>query len=238
MSPETGTRQRPGQQDSLLPYVESGAFKLVGATTDNPSFELNAALLSRTRVVRLERLSAADIEKIIWRAISDRHKGLAGSLNLDDEAIHMGLSGQRLPHDKHSEEHFNIISAFIKSIRFSGPDAALYCLARMLEAGEDPLFIARRMVVFASEDTGNADLRTLFIALAAKDAADLVGMPEVRINLAQATIYLAGAPKNRACYNAIEAVLREVRETGALPTPLHLRNAVTPLMKAHGYGKG
>jgi putative ATPase len=149
-----------------------------------------------------------------------------------------GSGGRILPYDKASEEHHNAISAFIKSMRASDPDAAVYYLARMLESGEDPMFIARRMIIFASEDVGNAEPRGLLMAVAAKEALETVGLPEARINLAHAAITLALARKDRAVYDAIEAAIREVRETGALPVPMILRNAVTPLMKREGYGKG
>lgn len=269
-------RLNKSQQDSLLPHVESGLFTLIGATTENPSFEVNAALLSRLRVVRLERLTAADLEKVLERALKSE-VGLNGSFDFEADAKSLlidqaegdarrlitllesivllkpdqksfnrdetkelltQLGDRVLPYDKASEEHYNTISAFIKSMRASNPDAAVYYLARMLESGEDPMFIARRMIVFASEDIGNADPRALMIAIAAKDALETVGLPEARINLAHAAISLALSKKDRACYDAINAALAEVRETGALPVPMVLRNAVTALMKREGYGQG
>jgi putative ATPase len=273
-------RFNKSQQDALLPHVENGTVTLVGATTENPSFELNTALLSRARVIRLERLDEESLSRVLRRALEDPERGLGGFLKLTDEAIYFlsstaegdarraltalesvslyageGLSEelgveevkaalesalvrQPIPYDKAGEEHYNVISAFIKSLRDSDPHAGLYYLARMLEGGEDPLFIARRMVIFASEDVGNADPRGLQIALAVKDAVDFVGMPEARINLAQAVTYLALAPKSNASYLGIEEALAEVRESGALPVPMHLRNAVTKLMKSEGYGAG
>lgn len=268
-------RFNKSQQDALLPHVESGTLTLIGATTENPSFELNRALLSRARVIRLELLTAQDLEKILRRALLDPERGLAGTLEISDEAIlwlashsegdarraltaletlslHSRLGGepltlqevqttlekQPIPYDKHGEEHYNVISAFIKSLRDSDADAGLYYLARMLEGGEDPLFIARRLVILASEDVGNADPRGLQIAIAAQQAVDFIGMPEARICLAQAVTYLAKAPKSNASYVGINEALAEVRETGALPVPMHLRNAVTSLMKNEGYGKG
>ncbi len=272
-------RFNKGQQDALLPFVEDGTITLIGATTENPSFELNSALLSRTRVIRFERLTEEAIATIIRGAIDDTERGLGGFLKLEDDAIawlasqaegdarraltalenvaltapteqgapltvtevqkalESALERQPLPYDKSGEEHYNIISAFIKSIRDSDPHAGLYYLARMLEAGEDPLFIVRRLVILASEDVGNADPRGLQIAMAVKDAVDFVGMPEARINLAQAVTYLAMAPKSNASYKGIGAAISEVRKSGALPVPFHLRNAVTGLMKKEGYGK-
>jgi putative ATPase len=271
-------RFNKSQQDALLPHVEDGTVTLVGATTENPSFELNSALLSRTRVIRLERLGPEAIVRVLDRALSDREKGLAGMLTLSREAVEwlaatsegdarraltalesvalyaggpqeLDLAGvkaalesslerQPIPYDKAGEEHYNVISAFIKSIRDSDPHAGLYYLARMLEAGEDPLFIARRLVILASEDVGNADPRALQIALAVKDAVDFVGLPEARINLAQGVTYLAMAPKSNASYAGLGEAQAAVHETGALPVPMHIRNAVTRLMKSEGYGKG
>jgi putative ATPase len=272
-------RFNKGQQDALLPFVEDGTVTLIGATTENPSFELNSALLSRSRVIRFERLNEGAIAQIVRAALADSERGLGGFLKLDDEAIswlasqaegdarraltalenvaltapaeegapltltevqkalESALERQPLPYDKSGEEHYNIVSAFIKSIRDSDPHAGLYYLARMLEAGEDPLFIVRRLVILASEDVGNADPRGLQIAMAVKEAVDFVGMPEARINLAHAVTYLAMAPKSNASYLGIGAALAEVRKTGALPVPFHLRNAVTGLMKDEGYGK-
>jgi putative ATPase len=270
------------QQDTLLPYVETGRIVLIGATTENPSFELNAALLSRLKVIRLEPLLENDIAQIVLRCLEQTEPGLKGLLQLEDDVIHWlaqysdgdarkalttlehlalasakagflptqkltlseaknllesELTTRTLVYDKNADEHHNVSSAFIKSLRDSDPHAALYYAARMIEGGEDALFIARRMVVFASEDIGNADPRALTVALAVKDAVDFVGMPEARINLAQAVTYLALAPKSNASYVGIESALEKVRETGSLGVPMHLRNAPTSLMKQHGYGK-
>lgn len=271
-------RFNKSQQDTLLPYVEDGSITLVGATTENPSFEMNSALLSRARVVRFERISADDLVQLLNRALSDPERGLGGFLKLSPEAVRyvaelsegdarraltllesIALSAGHsaeplnadairelvqgagfrdpLPYDKSGEQHYNTISAFIKSMRANDPDAAVYYLARMLESGEDPVFVARRMVVFASEDVGNADPRALQMAIAALQAVELIGLPEARINLAQVVTYLAVAPKSRASYDAIGAAVGEVQATGALPVPMHLRNAVTALMRAEGYGK-
>ena len=271
-------RFNKSQQDALLPHVEDGTVTLIGATTENPSFELNRALLSRTRVIRLESHTLSEIVIILKRALEDSENGLGGFLKLSDEAIEYlaktndgdarrsltalesvalfaggsekqlsvdevkhalesALDRQPIPYDKNGEEHYNVISAFIKSIRDSDPHAGLYYLARMLEGGEDPLFICRRLVILASEDVGNADPRALQVALNAKDAVDFVGMPEARITLAQAVTYIAMAPKSNASYLGIGEALQSVREHGALPVPMHLRNAVTGLMKLEGYGK-
>lgn len=277
-------RFNKAQQDALLPHVEEGVVTLIGATTENPSFELNSALLSRARVIRLEALEPRDLEQVIRRALQDPERGLGGFLNLSDEAVEWlsatsegdarraltaleniaitvrsgfqregdgalsrdeviralesSLQRQPIPYDKSGEEHYNVISAFIKSLRDSDPHAGLYYLARMIEGGEDPIFIARRLVILASEDVGNADPRALQVAIAAKDAVEFIGMPEGRIPLAQAVTYIALAPKSNAAYLGIDAALAMVRETGALPVPLHLRNAPTALMKSEGYGKG
>jgi putative ATPase len=251
-------RLNKSQQDSLLPHVENGRFMLIGATTENPSYEVNAALLSRLRVIRLERFTEEDLGKILDRAVRDE-RGYGGTIGFTHEARLAILSqsegdarrlltlleslvllepgtkefdgekvkelltriGDRvLPYDKASDQHYNTISAFIKSLRGSDPDAALYYLARMLEGGEDPMFIARRMIVFASEDVGNAEPRGLLMAVAARDALEAVGLPEARINLAHAAVSLALARKDRSVYEAIEAALAEVRTTGALPIPL------------------
>lgn len=268
-------RFNKAQQDSFLPHVERGTLTLIGATTENPSFELIAPLLSRCQVLVLNSLTPEEVGKIIDRALHDRERGLGGlGLSLHPEArefllgqsqgdcrtalnalenaailteteqekqiglkqIQEGLQRRVLRYDKAGEEHYNVISAFIKSMRGSDPDAALYWMMRMLEAGEDPLFIARRMVIFAAEDIGNADPRALQVAVAAKDAVHFVGLPEGRIPLAQAATYLASAPKSNAAYRAMLAATEDVKERGALPVPLHLRNAVTPLMRQLGYG--
>lgn len=275
-------RFNKSQQDALLPYVEDGTVTLIGATTENPSFELNSALLSRAPVFVLKALSSEDIKMILKRALSDAAYGVA-SLGvalpeewLDEivlmangdarrgltllervadyvhslkgkkeltgekgkEILKKALGARTLRYDATGEEHYNTISAFIKSLRDSDPDAALYYAARMLESGEDPLFIARRMVIFASEDIGNADPRALQVALNVRDAVDFVGMPEARISIAQAVTYLASAPKSNASYMGIEEALSDVRVHGNLEVPLHIRNAKTRLMKNLGYGKG
>jgi len=266
-------RFNKAQQDAFLPYVERGDIILIGATTENPSFEINSALLSRSQVFVLEPLSREDILTLLERALKDP-RGLARR-NLEDcddalstlaemahgdarialntleiaattcsngkltrEAIHEALQKKPLPYDKGGEEHYNVISAFIKSMRGSDPDGALYWLARMLEAGEDPLFIVRRMVIFASEDVGNADPRALQIAMAVQQAIHFVGLPEARINLAQGVTYLATAPKSNAAYAGLNEAQTEVRKSGALPVPKHIRNAPTTLMKNLDYGKG
>lgn len=269
-------RFNKSQQDALLPHIEEGVISLIGATTENPSFSLNAALLSRSKVVRLERLSEEDLQKIIRHALGDRERGLNGSLRLTGKAIEwiasrsegdarkalgmiesLSFSGRDAQgevdleemvelltsertqfYDRSGEEHYNVISAFIKSIRGSDPHAGLYYLARMLESGEDPMFIARRLVILAAEDVGNADPRALQIAVAVKDAVAFLGLPEGRIPLAQAVTYLAAAPKSNAAYAGISEALDEVRESGSLPVPFHLRNAPTRLMKTEGYGEG
>jgi putative ATPase len=270
-------RFNKAQQDAFLPYVEDGTITLIGATTENPSFEVIAPLLSRTSVLVLEPLPAEAIRQLLERALADRERGLGerqlrietpaldflaeyargdARLGLNaleaaaDLASTKGLAVIDLPlaeeaaqhrallYDKAGEEHYNVISAFIKSMRDSDPDGALYWMMRMIEAGEDPLFIARRMVIFAAEDVGNADPRALQVAVAAKDAFHFVGLPEGRIPLAQAATYLASAPKSNASYKAMLAATEDVRRLGPLPVPLHLRNAPTPLMKGLGYGRG
>ena len=264
------------QQDNFLPYVERGTIVLIGATTENPSFEVISPLLSRTQVLVLKALSSEEIGAIADRALQDKECGLgkmhlnispegrnflidqcqgdcrvalnaletAATLAHNAKAKEIGLTQleealQRKPlrYDKSGEEHYNIISAFIKSLRGSDPDAALYWMMRMIEAGEDPLFIARRMVIFAAEDIGNADPAALQVAVAAKDAFHFIGLPEGRIPLAQAVTYLATAPKSNASYLAMLAAAQDVEQHGALPVPLHLRNAPTRLMKKLGYGK-
>jgi putative ATPase len=269
-------RWNRAQQDAILPHVESGLFTLIGATTENPSFEVIAPLISRARVVVLNPLTDEALASLVRRALSDRERGLGAlELTVDDDAIaevaRLGAGDARralgtlevaaelangagrktitaadmteaaqhkaLLYDRAGDEHYNVISAFIKSMRGSDPDAALYWMTRMVEAGEDPLFIARRMVIFASEDIGNADPRALQIALAVKDAVDFVGLPEGIIPLAQGVTYLAGAPKSNASYRAMNAARDDARKHGALPVPLHIRNAPTPLMKKLGYGE-
>ena len=267
-------RFNKSQQDAFLPYVERGTFTIIGATTENPSFEVVAPLLSRSKVLVLNPLTSGQVGAILHAALHDGKRGL-GSLGLDaeDEALAFmadqaggdarvalntletaaklardgtitvdiareAVQKKPLLYDKGGEEHYNVISAFIKSMRGSDPDAALYWLARMIEAGEDPLFILRRMVILASEDIGNADPRALQVAVAALQGFQLVGLPEGRIIMAQAATYLATAPKSNASYLGIDAALSEVRSSGALPVPLHIRNAPTRLMKELGYHKG
>src|SRR5215472_9986899 len=260
-------RFNKAQQDAFLPHVEKGNITLIGATTENPSFEVISALLSRTRVFVLKALSDEDIVTLVRRTVA-REK-----INIDDESIRsiaqlangdartalniLDLAVQGTPpgqpvtkatieqasqktllYDKTGEEHYNIISALHKSLRNSDADASLYWLARMLEAGEDPLYIARRLVRFASEDIGLADPRALRIALDAKDAFNFIGLPEGKLALAQCVIYLAAAPKSNSVYTAYGAVVEDVENTRNDPVPLHIRNAPTRLMKSLGYGKG
>jgi len=254
-------RFNKAQQDFLLPYVESGQLVLIGATTENPSFEVVSALLSRCRVFVLKELTPDDMRAIIARsgytldpaaeewliqmANGDARQALAMLENtaklyteITVPTLHNTLQNSHLRYDKKSEEHYNTISAFIKSMRASQPDAALYYLARMVESGEDPKFIARRMVIFASEDVGLADPQALIIANNAFRAVEIIGYPECAINLAHGVAYLAQAPKSRASYEAYFAAVDDVKQTGNLPIPLTIRNAPTKLMKDLGYGKG
>jgi putative ATPase len=260
-------RFNKAQQDAFLPHVERGNITLIGATTENPSFEVIPALLSRTRVFVLNALSDEDIVTLLGRAVTreklniddDSLRAIAvlangdarAALNILDLAVQGTPPGQpvtkatieqasqkTLLYDKGGEEHYNIISALHKSLRNSDADAALYWLARMLEAGEDPLYIARRLVRFASEDIGLADSRALRVALDARDAFNFIGLPEGKLALAQCVIYLAAAPKSNSVYTAYEAVLSDVESTRNDPVPLHLRNAPTGLMKKLGYGTG
>jgi putative ATPase len=263
------------QQDAFLPHVEAGTVILVGATTENPSFEVNSALLSRSRVLVLEALSESDIRTICERAVADRERGLgATGIAVDEEAFDLlahaadgdargalsaleiaasvvGAGGritrqaaaEALPrrfarYDKSGEEHYNLISALHKAVRGSDPDAALYWLARMLDGGEDPLYIARRLVRMAAEDIGLADPRALSVTIAARDAFHFLGSPEGELALAEATVYLATAPKSNRIYKAFGQAWRLARETPAEPAPLHIRNAPTRLMKDLGYGEG
>ncbi|MGE3258868.1 MAG: replication-associated recombination protein A [Geobacter sp.] len=267
-------RFNKAQQDAFLPAVEKGLVTVIGATTENPSFEVIAPLLSRCRVLRLQQLQPEELSMLIRRALADSERGLGGfNLTISDEAVTFlaeaaqgdgrkalntlevaagltldaaislevmqeALQQKALLYDKGGEEHYNVISAFIKSMRGSDPDASLYWLARMLEAGEDPLFILRRMIILASEDIGNADPRALQMAVSALQAFQVVGMPEGRIILGQAVTYLATAPKSNAAYLGIDAALAEVRKSGALEVPLPIRNAPTKLMKELGYHQG
>jgi putative ATPase len=266
------------QQDAFLPHVEKGTIILIGATTENPSFEVNSALLSRCRVYVLHALGEPEILTILQRALADHEHGLAAlapavsddalrlvaalangdarsALNVlelavvlsppeggrrvvTDTAIREAAQKRTLLYDKSGEEHYNLISALHKSLRDSDPDAALYWLARMLAAGEDPLYIARRLVRFASEDVGNADPAALTLTLAAKEAYHFLGSPEGELALAQATVYLAVAPKSNAVYAAFGEAQRDVEERPAEPVPLHIRNAPTRLMTDLGYGQG
>ena len=254
-------RFNKAQQDFLLPYVESGELTLIGATTENPSFEVISPLLSRARVFVLEPLSEADIRSIIKRAdgtmseaaiawlvgyangdarkvlgIIDGARSLYGEVT--EETLAKALESPHLRYDKKGEEHYDTISAFIKSMRASQPDAALYYLARMVEAGEDPLFIARRMVVFASEDIGLADPVALQLANGVFRACETIVYPECSINLSHGVAYLALAKKSRESYDAYQEAVADVREHGNLPIPMKVRNAPTKLMKELGYHKG
>lgn len=267
-------RFNKSQQDALLPYVEKGVVTMIGATTENPSFEIISPLLSRCRVLTLQALTEEHLRIITTQALHDRDRGLGErDLTIADDAINLlvemghgdarttlnsletaaglaqnghicaatvleALQHRPLSYDKNGEEHYNVISAFIKSIRGSDPDGALYWGARMLEAGEDPLFILRRLIIVAAEDIGNADPRALQMATAALQGFQFVGMPEGRIILGQVITYLATAPKSNAAYVAMDKALAEVRASGTLPVPLHLRNAPTKLMKELGYHQG
>lgn len=252
-------RFNKAQQDYLLPYVETGKLYLIGATTENPSFEVIPALLSRCRVFVLNELSANEMAKIIdqtgikinkaakdWlaqmangdarQAISmiENTEKLYGKITLEN--LKNALQSKHLRYDKAGEEHYNTISAFIKSMRASQPDAAIYYMARMVEAGEDPLFIARRMVVFASEDIGLAQPTALVVANAVFRACETIGYPECAINLAHGVAYLCQCKKNRSAYNALRAAQKDVKDHGNLPVPLKIRNAPTKLMEELGYG--
>jgi len=266
-------RFNKGQQDALLNAVESGLIILIGATTENPSFEVIPALRSRTRIFVLEPLTKNNLQNILDFALQkdeflsslkineidvDFLIFLSGGdarvmlnileaaiiqeienqpININKEILENIIQKKNILYDKGGEEHYNVISAFIKSVRGSDPDAALYWLARMLEGGEDPLFIARRLVVLASEDIGNASPNALVLAEAAFSAIDKIGMPEARIILAQCTTYLAASPKSNSSYSGIENAISDVRDKPLYPVPLHLRNAPTKLMKEIGYGK-
>ena len=286
-------RFNKAQQDAFLPHVEKGNIRLIGATTENPSFEINAALLSRSRVYVLNPLTEDQIVQLLRRALTDEERGLGAmklranddvlkkiasytsgdarsaynvlevaaglvqspllakdarngasglteiaSREITDEIIRDALQKRILLYDKTGEEHYNLISALHKSVRNSDPDAALYWLGRMLEAGEDPLYVARRVVRMAVEDIGLADPNALSLCMAARDAVDFIGMPEGNLALAQAVVYLSVAPKSNALYAAYGSVQGDVEATAAEPVPLHLRNAPTRLMKGLGYGKG
>ncbi len=276
-------RFNKAQQDAFLPHVEKGSIRLIGATTENPSFEINGALLSRCRVYVLKPLAEDQIVSILRRALTDSDRGLGkmqlqasddalrkiasyssgdarsaynvlevasslalearpspariGDIEITEATIEEAVQKRILLYDKNGEEHYNIISALHKSVRNSDPDAALYWLARMLEAGEDPLYIARRVVRMAVEDIGLAEPNALALCMAARDAVDFIGMPEGNLALAQAVVYLSVAPKSNALYTAYGAVQQDVERTAAEPVPLHLRNAPTGLIKDLGYGK-
>jgi putative ATPase len=273
-------RFNKAQQDAFLPHVEKGNIRLIGATTENPSFEINSALLSRCRVYVLKPLTEDQIVELLRRALTDEARGL-GSMQvaasedvlkkiasytsgdarsaynvlevaaalaqenagnnpaeISDDIVRDALQKRTLLYDKTGEEHYNLISALHKSVRNSDPDAALYWLGRMLEAGEDPLYVARRVVRMAVEDIGLADPNALSLCMAALDAVDFIGMPEGNLALAQAVVYLSVAPKSNALYTAYGAVQSDVENTAADSVPLHLRNAPTGLMKGLGYGKG
>jgi putative ATPase len=271
-------RFNKAQQDAFLPHVESGLITLIGATTENPSFEVIAPLLSRARVLLLKPFSEGDLAAIVNNVLNDTEKGLGRlSIKIDPEAVHYIVSiadgdartalnnleaisaiVQNLPvqertitrklaeealqkkallYDKNGEEHYNLISAFHKSLRGSDPDAALYWLGRMLNAGEDPLYITRRMIRFASEDIGNADPQALNLTIAAQQAFHVIGLPEGELALAQAAVYLATAPKSNSLYTGYGRVKEVINKTGYLPVPLHIRNAPTKLMKQLDYGK-
>lgn len=254
-------RFNKAQQDFLLPFVERGDITLIGATTENPSFEVIAPLLSRCRVFVLNELSEKEMEKIIARTklkvskdarewllqmvggdarqaitVLETAQKLYGKISV--ETLKEAVQSKHLRYDKKGEEHYNTISAFIKSMRAGQPDAALYYLARMVDAGEDPKFIARRMVIFASEDVGLAQPTALVVANAVFEAVHSIGYPEATINLAHGVAYLATCKKDRRAYDAVFAALDDVKKHGTLPIPLHIRNAPTTLMKSLGYGKG
>jgi putative ATPase len=287
-------RFNKAQQDAFLPHVEKGNIRLIGATTENPSFEINSALLSRCRVYVLQPLTEEQIVELLKRALKDRERGLGemqvtasdevlktiagytsgdarsaynvlevaaglaspalaklarsgaspaqknteGAREITEAIVHDALQKRILLYDKSGEEHYNLISALHKSVRNSDPDAALYWLGRMLEAGEDPLYIARRVVRMAVEDIGLADPNALSLCMAARDAVDFIGMPEGNLALAQAVVYLSVAPKSNALYTAYGSVQSDVEQTAAEAVPLHLRNAPTGLMKSLGYGRG
>ena len=270
-------RFNKAQQDAVLPHVERGDVTMIGATTENPSFEVNSALLSRSRVYVLAPLSAEELGTIVDRALADDERGLGATAALADDArasvvaladgdarvalnalelaeeiaaarsqparievrdIEEAMQRRALRYDRAGDEHYDVISAFIKSIRGSDPDASIYWLARMLEAGEDPMFVARRLVISASEDVGLADPRAISVAVAAQQAAHAIGMPEAMFPLAQATLYLARAPKSNSTLRAYSKASEAIEETGTLPVPLHLRNAATGLMRRLGYGEG
>lgn len=269
-------RWNRAQQDALLPHVERGAVLLIGATTENPSFAINAALLSRARVFRLEALEPHDVASVLRRALEDVERGLgargveadddallaiakladgdarraldvlelagrdaqARGIRIDLDVVEAAIASRTLLHDKKGDQHYDVVSAFIKSMRGNDPDAALYWMMRMLEAGEDPIFLLRRMIIFASEDVGNADPQALILANAADASFRRLGLPEGLHPLAQLCTYLASTVKSNASYAAWTAAKSAVAEHGPLPVPMHLRNAPTKLMKEMGHGAG
>jgi putative ATPase len=274
-------RFNKAQQDALLPHVEAGTVTLVGATTENPSFEVNAALLSRAKVVVLRALEESDLRALVDRAIADPERGLGklaldvpddvrellareargdarralaaleaaaaiavpqpaqgGRRTVDRTAVEEALQRKTLLYDKAGDEHYGVVSAFIKSLRGSDPDAAVYWMARMLEAGEDPLFVLRRLVIFAAEDIGVADPQALSVAVAATEAFRFIGLPEGLLPMTEAALYLAMAPKTNTAVTAYAAAKADVDAHGALPVPAHLRNATTGLGKSLGWGAG
>jgi putative ATPase len=272
-------RFNKAQQDTVLPFVENGTVTFIGATTENPSFEVISPLLSRSRVFRLNALSDEDIRLVVEQAMKDKERGLGefhvtmtedtlhylvtmsngdarvalnalematfatgpdakGSRTIELSAIEEALQQRALLYDKSGDQHYDLISALHKSLRGSDPDAALYWLGRMLEAGEDPLYIVRRLIRFASEDVGVADPQALVVAVAAQQAVHFVGLPEGNLALAEAVVYLAAAPKSNSLYQAYSRVQHDIQHGRNEPVPLHLRNAATPLMRGMGYGKG
>ena len=260
-------RFNKAQQDAILPHVEDGTVTLIGATTENPSFEVIAPLLSRSRVFRLEQLERDEIEQVVQRGLTElgaridqdamnvllegsrgdarvalngleAATALAGEEAISVDHIERALQQSHLLYDRAGDQHYDIVSALIKSVRGSDPDAAVYWMARMLEAGEDPLFVARRLVILAAEDVGLADPQALSVAMAAQQAAHFVGMPEAVLPLTEAALYLALAPKSNSALTSYGAARELIQETGNEPVPMHLRNAPTGLMKSMGYGEG
>ena len=259
-------RFNKAQQDAILPHVEDGTVTLIGATTENPSFEVIAPLLSRSRVFRLEQLERDELKQVVQRGLAElgapiddpamdallegsrgdarvalngleAAAALAGEETISLEHVERALQQSHLLYDRAGDQHYDIVSALIKSVRGSDPDAAVYWMARMLEAGEDVMFVARRLVILAAEDVGLADPQALSVAMAAQQAAHFVGMPEAVLPLTEAALYLALAPKSNSALTSYGAARELIRETGNEPVPLHLRNAVTGLMKSMGYGK-
>jgi putative ATPase len=272
-------RFNKAQQDAVLPYVENGTVTFIGATTENPSFEVISPLLSRSRVFRLNLLSDEDVRLIVERAVKDEERGLGklritvseealrhlvtisngdarvalnalemaafatlpdgdGSRSIDLSAVEEALQHRALLYDKSGDQHYDLISALHKSLRGSDPDASLYWLGRMLEAGEDPLYIVRRLIRFATEDVGVADPQALVVAVAAQQAVHFIGLPEGNLALAEAVVYLAAAPKSNSLYQAYSRVQKDIQQGRNEPVPLHLRNPVTGLMRQEGYGRG